>query len=152
MISGEKFSPPAIPELGTASGFNFRLQDRGGNGHAALVAARNQLLGKAAQSKLLAGVFTEALLIIDGPNTHPTPTAVASPPVLACGTPTLAPYDVQGTGINPGVCTVTGTGTGVFVSTGTDVFVGTGTDVFVGAMGVLVFATGVFVGATGVPV
>ena len=30
-------------------------QDRGGNGHAALVAARNQLLGMAAQSKVLAG-------------------------------------------------------------------------------------------------
>ena len=38
-------SPPPIPELGTASGFTFRLQDRGGNGHEALVAARNQLLG-----------------------------------------------------------------------------------------------------------
>ena len=40
-------SPPPIPELGTASGFTFRLQDRGGNGHEALVAARNQLLGMA---------------------------------------------------------------------------------------------------------
>jgi multidrug efflux pump len=40
--------PPAIPELGTATGFAFRLQDRGGNGHDALVAARNQLLGMAA--------------------------------------------------------------------------------------------------------
>jgi multidrug efflux pump len=54
-------SPPAIPELGTATGFNFRLQDRGGNGHAALVAARNQLLGMAAQSKLLAGVRPDGL-------------------------------------------------------------------------------------------
>ena len=31
-------SPPPIPELGSATGFNFRLQDRGGNGHAALLA------------------------------------------------------------------------------------------------------------------
>ena len=54
-------SPPPIPELGTASGFNFRLQDRGGNGHAALVAARNQLLGMAAQSKVLAGVRPDGL-------------------------------------------------------------------------------------------
>ncbi len=54
-------SPPPIPELGTASGFNFRLQDRGGNGHEALVAARNQLLGMAAQSKVLAGVRPDGL-------------------------------------------------------------------------------------------
>ncbi|HJV71004.1 efflux RND transporter permease subunit [Ideonella sp.] len=54
-------SPPPIPELGTATGFNFRLQDRGGNGHAALVAARNQLLGMASQSKLLQGVRPDGL-------------------------------------------------------------------------------------------
>jgi multidrug efflux pump len=54
-------SPPPIPELGTASGFTFRLQDRGGNGHEALLAARNQLLGLAAQSKLLAGVRPDGL-------------------------------------------------------------------------------------------
>ncbi|MFL6693561.1 MAG: efflux RND transporter permease subunit, partial [Ramlibacter sp.] len=54
-------SPPPIPELGTASGFTFRLQDRGGNGHQALVNARNQLLGMAAQSKLLTQVRPEGL-------------------------------------------------------------------------------------------
>jgi multidrug efflux pump len=54
-------SPPAIPELGTATGFNFRLQDRGGNGHEALVAARNQLLGMAGQSKIVAGVRPDGL-------------------------------------------------------------------------------------------
>ncbi|MFY9510641.1 MAG: efflux RND transporter permease subunit [Rubrivivax sp.] len=54
-------SPPPIPELGTASGFNFRLQDRGGKGHEALVAARNQLLGMAAQSKILAQVRPDGL-------------------------------------------------------------------------------------------
>ena len=54
-------SPPPIPELGSATGFNFRLQDRGGNGHAALVAARNQLLGLAGQSKILAGVRPDGL-------------------------------------------------------------------------------------------
>jgi multidrug efflux pump len=53
--------PPAIPELGTATGFSFRLQDRGGNGHEALLAARNQLLGMAAQSKVLAGVRPDGL-------------------------------------------------------------------------------------------
>jgi multidrug efflux pump len=54
-------SPPSIPELGTASGFNFRLQDRGGQGHEALVAARNQLLGLAAQSKVLTQVRPDGL-------------------------------------------------------------------------------------------
>ena len=54
-------SPPPIPELGSATGFNFRLQDRGGNGHDALVAARNQLLGMASQNKLLAGVRPDGL-------------------------------------------------------------------------------------------
>ncbi|MEO7254126.1 MAG: efflux RND transporter permease subunit, partial [Casimicrobium sp.] len=54
-------SPPPIPELGTASGFTFRLQDRGGNGHDALLAARNQMLGAAAQSKILAGVRPDGL-------------------------------------------------------------------------------------------
>jgi multidrug efflux pump len=50
------FPPPAIPELGTASGFTFFLKDNSGQGHEALVAARNQLLGLAAGSKKLANV------------------------------------------------------------------------------------------------
>ena len=54
-------APPSIPELGTATGFNFRLQDRGGNGHAALVAARNQLLGLASQSRIITGVRPDGL-------------------------------------------------------------------------------------------
>ncbi|QNA90041.1 efflux RND transporter permease subunit [Massilia sp. Dwa41.01b] len=54
-------SPPPIPELGRGTGFSFRLQDRGGNGHNALLAARNQLLGMASQSKILAGVRPEGL-------------------------------------------------------------------------------------------
>ena len=54
-------SPPPIPELGRANGFAMRLQDRGGSGHDALVAARNQLLGMAAQSKLLTAVRPDGL-------------------------------------------------------------------------------------------
>jgi multidrug efflux pump len=54
-------SPPPIPELGTASGFTFRLQDRGGNGHQALLNARNQLLGMASQSKVLTQVRPDGL-------------------------------------------------------------------------------------------
>jgi len=54
-------SPPPIPELGTASGFSFRLQDRGGLGHDALLAARNQLLGMAGKDPLLAGIRPDGL-------------------------------------------------------------------------------------------
>ena len=54
-------SPPPIPELGTGTGFSFRLQDRAGNGHAALLAARNQMLGMASQSKILTGMRPEGL-------------------------------------------------------------------------------------------
>ena len=43
--------PAADPELGSASGFTFRLQDRGGVGRDTLLAARNQLLGMASQTK-----------------------------------------------------------------------------------------------------
>ncbi|WP_439598664.1 efflux RND transporter permease subunit [Falsiroseomonas sp.] len=50
------FAPPAITELGNATGFTFQLLDRGGAGHAALMQARNQLLGMAAQSPVLAQV------------------------------------------------------------------------------------------------
>jgi hydrophobe/amphiphile efflux-1 (HAE1) family protein len=48
--------PPAIRELGNATGFEFQLQDRAGLGHEALVAARNQLLGAAAQDPTLVRV------------------------------------------------------------------------------------------------
>ena len=54
-------NPPPIPELGSSSGFTFRLQDRAGKGHDALVAARNQMLGMAMQSKVLAGVRPDGL-------------------------------------------------------------------------------------------
>ncbi|MDO9219973.1 MAG: efflux RND transporter permease subunit, partial [Thiobacillus sp.] len=50
------FVPPAVIELGTSSGFNVQLQDRAGLGHEALIAARNQFLGMAAQDKRLVGV------------------------------------------------------------------------------------------------
>jgi len=47
------FPPPAVIELGNAKGFDFQLQDRGGLGHEKLMAARNQLLGMAAQDPRL---------------------------------------------------------------------------------------------------
>ncbi|MET0268653.1 MAG: efflux RND transporter permease subunit, partial [Duganella sp.] len=49
------FAPPAVLELGNASGFNLMLQDTGGVGHEALMAARNQFLGMASQSKVIVG-------------------------------------------------------------------------------------------------
>ena len=54
-------SPPPIPELGNASGFTFRLQDRAGAGPQALLNARNQLLGMASQSKVLTQVRPDGL-------------------------------------------------------------------------------------------
>ncbi|MBI6548759.1 efflux RND transporter permease subunit [Xenorhabdus lircayensis] len=43
------FNIPSIVELGSASGFDFQLIDKGNLGHEALTAARNQLLGMVAQ-------------------------------------------------------------------------------------------------------
>jgi HAE1 family hydrophobic/amphiphilic exporter-1/multidrug efflux pump len=48
--------PPAISELGNASGFQLQLQDRGGLGHDALMAARDQFLGAAYKDPTLAKV------------------------------------------------------------------------------------------------
>jgi multidrug efflux pump len=50
------FNLPPIPELGTASGFDFYLQDRANLGHERLIEIRNQLLGMAAQDPALMGV------------------------------------------------------------------------------------------------
>ncbi|WP_429231465.1 efflux RND transporter permease subunit [Aeromonas veronii] len=50
------FNLPPIPELGTANGFDFFLQDRGGIGHDKLMAARNLLLGMVAQDPTLVRV------------------------------------------------------------------------------------------------
>ncbi|SDA42408.1 MULTISPECIES: efflux RND transporter permease subunit [unclassified Janthinobacterium] len=50
------FAPPAVLELGNATGFDMQLQDIGGVGHDALMAARNQLLGMASQNPVMVGV------------------------------------------------------------------------------------------------
>ena len=55
------FAPPAIIELGQANGFDLQLVDRTGVGHDALVAARNQLLGMAAQDPRVVGVRPNGL-------------------------------------------------------------------------------------------
>ncbi len=53
------FAPPAVLELGNASGFDVYLQ--GGLGRDALVAARNQFLGMAAQNPALVAVRPNGL-------------------------------------------------------------------------------------------
>ncbi|AYM89150.1 multidrug efflux RND transporter permease subunit AcrB [Serratia sp. T13T92] len=56
------FNLPAIVELGTATGFDFQLIDQANLGHEKLTAARNQLLGMAAEHPdLLVGVRPNGL-------------------------------------------------------------------------------------------
>jgi hydrophobe/amphiphile efflux-1 (HAE1) family protein len=55
------FPPPPVVELGTATGFDFQLLDRGGLGHAKLMAARNQLLGLASRDARLTKVRPNGL-------------------------------------------------------------------------------------------
>ncbi|MBK1676620.1 hydrophobe/amphiphile efflux-1 family RND transporter, partial [Rhodospirillum rubrum] len=55
------FAPPAIIALGNASGFEFQLLDRAGQGHEKLMAARNQLLGMAAKNPMLTAVRPDGL-------------------------------------------------------------------------------------------
>ena len=47
---------PAMPELGVSAGFNMQLKAASGQSHEQLLAARNTVLGMAAQDKRLAGV------------------------------------------------------------------------------------------------
>ena len=60
--------PPSVQALGNATGFDIQMQDRGNVGHAGLIAARNQLLGLAAQDPMLAGVRPNSL--DDTPQLH----------------------------------------------------------------------------------
>jgi multidrug efflux pump len=53
--------PPPIEGLGNAGGFALRLQDRGGLGREALIAARNELLYRANTSLLFAYAMMEGL-------------------------------------------------------------------------------------------
>ncbi|MAG80506.1 MAG: efflux RND transporter permease subunit [Limnobacter sp.] len=54
------FAPPAIRELGNASGFNLFIQDRTGLGRDALIQARNSMIGEAAKNPILTGVRPNA--------------------------------------------------------------------------------------------
>lgn len=55
------FAPPAVLELGTATGFDMRLVDLGGLGHDALMEAQGQLLGMAAKNPVLTSVRPNGL-------------------------------------------------------------------------------------------
>lgn len=55
------FAPPAVLELGTATGFDLRLVDLAGLGHDALMEAQGQMLGMAAKNPLLASVRPNGL-------------------------------------------------------------------------------------------
>ncbi len=50
---------PPIPELAAVGGFDFRLQDRSGQGRAKLLEVRNMALGLASQNPVLVGVRPE---------------------------------------------------------------------------------------------
>jgi hydrophobe/amphiphile efflux-1 (HAE1) family protein len=54
-------NPPPIRGLGSSSGFDFELEDRGGVGHDALMKARTQLLAMAAKDPALAQVRANGL-------------------------------------------------------------------------------------------
>ena len=60
--------PPAVQELGNATGFDLQLVDHNGIGHARLLAARNAMLGAAAQDHSLVGVRPNA--VEDAPQLH----------------------------------------------------------------------------------
>ena len=53
--------PPAVVELGTSTGFDFMLQDRGGLGHEKLMEARRQLMDMAAKDPRLIRVRPNGL-------------------------------------------------------------------------------------------
>ncbi|WP_404993730.1 efflux RND transporter permease subunit [Cupriavidus pauculus] len=55
------FAPPAVQELGNATGFDFYMQDQAGLGHDALMEARNKFLGLAAKSPALQRVRPNGL-------------------------------------------------------------------------------------------
>lgn len=50
------FAPPAVSELGNATGFDLMLQDRANLGHDVLMQARNQLLAELSKDKRLVAV------------------------------------------------------------------------------------------------
>ncbi len=86
--------PAPIEELGGGSGFSFVLQDRGGKGNDALLAAQAQLLAAAGQSAKLASLYQNSLP--DGPNVE---LEIDRNKALALGVSVQAVSDTLGTAI-----------------------------------------------------
>jgi multidrug efflux pump subunit AcrB len=90
------FAPPAVLELGNATGFDVFLQDRAGIGHEKLMEARNQFLGMAAQSKVLSqvrpnGLNDEPQYQLKSMTRRPAPWASPSPTsTTPCRLPAVA--------------------------------------------------------------
>ncbi|QHC34692.1 efflux RND transporter permease subunit [Komagataeibacter xylinus] len=61
-------NPPAVLELGNATGFDLELEDRGHLGHTKLLAARNMVLGMAAKDRRLTAVRPNGME--DAPQFH----------------------------------------------------------------------------------
>ncbi|PYD75519.1 efflux RND transporter permease subunit [Novacetimonas pomaceti] len=61
-------NPPAVLELGNATGFDLELEDRGHVSHAQLLAARNMVLGLASKDRRLAAVRPNGME--DAPQFH----------------------------------------------------------------------------------
>lgn len=57
----QALEPPPIDNLGNASGFSLRLQDRAQKGYSSLMAAQEQLLNLARQSSIVQNVYVEGL-------------------------------------------------------------------------------------------
>jgi len=55
------FNPPAITELGNASGFDMQLQDVGGVGHDQLMQTRNQILAMAKEDPRIVGLRAQCM-------------------------------------------------------------------------------------------
>ena len=80
--------PPPVDGLGTSSGFEFRLQDRGGLGHATLMQARTELLAAAEKSPVLMNVRESALA--EAPQVQLDSGPQAGQCAWACRSPTSA--------------------------------------------------------------
>lgn len=61
-------TPPSIPELGTGSGFGFRLQDRGGLGQKAMFEATQKLVALAGENPAIGSIRIEGAS--DAPQLH----------------------------------------------------------------------------------
>ena len=84
--------PPAVQELGNATGFDLELEDQANLGHDALVAAQGQLLGMADKDPALVGVRPNSL-----PDTPELKVDIDQPKATALGLSIADVNDTLGT-------------------------------------------------------